>query len=350
MQMKALAPDRQALAKILERIAKRFVEGKPHLDDGRKAIAKLRRGEVLTKTVASGLIQSLGKIVPEFVNLSKTEATRRARSEGFKRLFGKKLKDTRAHPERRKYHAVLEELHAETAPLRAKTTPADIPALRKQGLIDTITGANRSIDPRTFQMLQDTAAGLYHNLAGAIDSYTDLAEETKVFNGIMKVLYPEKFLDEFRLDAQHIVEQRAFDKFKSMWTKLGWKSKGDLPAIPLHYRFHIRTPKDVETFAETMSALERKGFVDVAEIAKKKDIVSLTDSLERAITKENLAKMSKPEEYIAKLIDFYTPSKSDKLKREVGEIGKDILPVLKEIEREIGNVRTLEKGFAATRR
>jgi hypothetical protein len=348
--MKALAPDKQALAKILERTAKRFVEGKSHLDDGRKVIAKLRKGEALTKRVGSGLIQKLAKIFPEFINLSKTEATRRARSEGFKRLFGKKLKDMRAHPERRKYHAVLEELHAETAPLRAKNTPADIAALRKQGLIDEITGANRAIDPRTFQMLQDAASVLYHILAGSIDSYTDLAEETKVFNGIMKVLYPEKFLDEFRLDAQHIVEQRAFDKFKSIWNKLGWDSRVDLPAIPLHYRFHIRSPKYVETFAEMMSAKERNAFAEVAEIAKKKDIVSLTDLLERAITGENLAKMSKPEEYIAKLIDFYTPSKSDKLKREVGEIGKDIVPVLKEIEREIGNVRTLEKGFSATRR
>jgi hypothetical protein len=159
----------------------------------------------------------------------------------------------------------------------------------------------------------------------------------------MKLLYPENFLDEFRLDAQHIVEQRAFDKFKDMWLKLGWKSKEDLPAIPLHYRFHIRTPKDPEAFSALLSGEAKAGFTKIAEIAEKKDIVSLTDSLERAIPAKQLEGLKTPEEYIAKLIEFYTPSKIGKEKREIGVIGKDIVPVLKEIEKEIQRVRDLEK-------
>ena len=336
--MKPLSPDKQAIARIMDNVVERFLARKPHLDDGRKVIAKLRNGEVLAKTVGTGLIPRLAKLFPEMANLSKTELVRRAQPD-FKRLFGKGLERMRVHPERRKYHSVLNELHVETSILRGKTTPRDL---------HPETGANLAIDPRTFEMLQDHGTILYHNLAGTIDAYGDLAEETRVFNGIMKTLYPEKYLDEFRLDAQHLIEQRAFEPFQSMWVKMGWVSKRDLPAIPLHYNFHIRTPKAEDVFPKMLGEA-RKGFAETAELAKRKDIVSLTDSIERAIPLADIKKM-KPEEYVAKAIEFYTPSKIGKEKREIGALGKDIVPVLKEVQQEIDRIRTLEKGFKSLRK
>jgi hypothetical protein len=335
--MKTLPPGRAAYAKILEAITKRFVEGKPHLDEARKAVAKLRKGLVVAKTVGSALLQKLARLFPEIATLAKTEVARRLESARFRRLFGEGLEKMRAHPERQKFHRALSQFHDEALPLR--TAKRDL---------DPVTGANLAIDPATFRVAEDTAAVLYHTLAGSIDAYSDLAEETRVFNGIMKALYPDKWLDEFRLDAQHIIEQRAFEQFASTWKKLGWKSKGDLPAIPLHYSFHIRTPKSP---AEVVSAMIPEkagtGVSGIADIAQKKDIVSLTDSLERAIPEKELAKIKTPEEYVRKLIDFYRPSTIGKEKREIGVIGKDIVPVLEQILKELDNLKALEKALKA---
>jgi hypothetical protein len=339
-----LSPPRRAYAKSFEEIVDRFLEGRTHLDQGRKSVAKLRTGGLLAKVVGSAIVQKLAKLFPEIAGLAKAELRRRAESANFKRLFGEALEKMRAHPERVKYRKLLEELHAETSALRAKTTPRDL---------DPVTGANRAIDSAAFRLMEETAAVLYHSLAGSIDSYKDLVEETKVFNGIMKALYPEKYLDDFRLDAQHVLEQRAFDKWAATWKKLGWQSKSDLPAIPLHYKFHIRTPKDPGTLSQMVREEGGKfipekageGAGGLAEIARKKDIVSLTDALERAITKEQLAAMKTPDEYIAKAIDFYSTRAVTRDRQEIGAIGKDIVPVLKAIQRELDNVATLEKGF-----
>ncbi len=39
-----------------------------------------------------------------------------------------------------------------------------------------------------------------------------------------------------RIDAQHIIEQRAFGKFKKDWALLGWASEADMPAIPVMHQ------------------------------------------------------------------------------------------------------------------
>jgi hypothetical protein len=56
---------------------------------------------------------------------------------------------------------------------------------------------------------------------------------------------------------------------------------------------------------------KKKGIEEVAEIARKGDVVSLTKAIFRAIPHERLAKMKTAEEYIAELIRFYTPAKRE---------------------------------------
>lgn len=92
------------------------------------------------------------------------------------------------------------------------------------------------------QMLEQHAQALVQQIADVTDRYLVLEVETGLFNELVGMLYPKDY-PSLRLDAHHVIEQRAFELFRKDWASLGWTKPQDMVAIPVFYEFHIRSPK-----------------------------------------------------------------------------------------------------------
>lgn len=159
-------------------------------------------------------------------------------------------------------------------------------------------------DSGNFRKVERAAGDLLQSIANTVDRYSEMTVETRLFNKLITQLYPNEY-DTLLVDAHHFIEKRAFAPFKDTWLRLGWQSTNDMPAIPLMARYHRRTPKNLP---------------GVAGLAIEKDIISLTDELERTI---NLSKIDSPIILIRNYRDFY---------RRRTQIGDAVDPALAMIE------------------
>ena len=107
-----------------------------------------------------------------------------------------------------------------------------------------------------------------------------------------------------RVDAQHIVEQHAFDKFKKDWALLGWASEADMPAIPVMHEWHILSPKNLMGLED----VRLKGDEPID------DIFSLTKQTIDALP---LDRYKTAEAYLADLKKFYSYKVKNKKGREI---------------------------------
>ncbi len=234
-----------------------------------------------TNTVLSRL-ESLLKDIPQ---LTVQQSSKRRR--GLAHLFSG---EARSDPVRLQYRKTLNEF---------------------TDLIDTPNFQKLLAHVPSRRMLEDYGHALFSHIAGTSDSYDDLLAETKTFNALIKRLYPDDF-PSLRIDAHHIIEGRAYENFAETWKLLGWESANDMPAIPLLYEFHIRSPKRL---------------TGMQELVKKGDITSLSRQL---LTTIKLEKINSPEELIKSYIAYYSKT----------AIWKDVRPVLQSVEQEITRRKT----------
>jgi hypothetical protein len=231
---------------------------------------------------ANSALRRLESILPELPRLIVQQAAER-RTKKLAHLFSG---DAQSDPSRLHYHKTLEEL-------RELVRDPDFQKLAK--------------DPEALRFLErNVLSTLLDQTAGTVDSYDKLNLETGTFNALVKQLYPKDF-PSLRVDAHHIIEDRTYERFRDTWKLLGWESAEDMPAIPLMYEYHIRSPKRLPR---------------IEELGKKKDIKSLSKELESAI---KLDKFTSPEELIDAYMRFYQKE----------AIWKDVRPVLEAVQYEI---------------
>ena len=137
-----------------------------------------------------------------------------------------------------------------------------------------------------------------------------------MLNAIVKALYPKDY-PSLRTDAHHVIEDRAYEKFKDAWKLIGWDSPNDMAAIGVLYEFHIRSPKRLP---------------GIAELGKQEDMLSLTQELLHAI---DLSKIDTPEQLIAEYRKYYYTT----------ELWKKTAPVLDRVERQLSLAKSRQKLF-----
>lgn len=170
----------------------------------------------------------------------------------------------------------------------------------------------------------------YSDLATRVDSYRRLKKETRAWNKGMRELYPGHRNPDLRLDAHHVFEARAFEKFKQDFADKGIKSAQDLPTIAIPYEGHLRS---VEGMAPVFAdAIARN--VDEANAAggQAKRIVTVTDESVRSLTEElkqaiDLRKYDSVEDVIKAYEDYYG--------RDAGWWDK-VKPVFEDLRRTFG--------------
>lgn len=173
--------------------------------------------------------------------------------------------------------------------------------------------------PRAREVLEQHARVLFGQLADVSDRYDTLSVETGLFNGIVRRLYPDDY-PSLRLDAHHLVEERTFERFSDEWRLLGWSSPADMPALPVFYEHHIRSPKRLP---------------GIGQLGRELDAKSLTQELLKAIRPDR-------EKDAFSLLDAYRGFYSrGGLRRAV--------PVLDAIDRELSRRYTLRHVSGANR-
>jgi hypothetical protein len=178
---------------------------------------------------------------------------------------------------------------------------AELERLAKSPVFDTLLR-----DPQQFRGVERAAAALSTSFSGSVERYADQAVVTGAYNQIVQRLYPNDYVF-LRVDAHHVIEERTYDKFRAGWQMLGWESAEDMPALPLMYEYHIRTPKHLP---------------GIEDLAKKNDWTSLSADLRTHI---NLDAIDSPEALLRAYAAYYFRQK----------IWKDVEPVLRAVERQI---------------
>ena len=170
------------------------------------------------------------------------------------------------------------------------------------------------------EVLEQHARVLFGELSDVTDRYDMLSVETGVFNGIVRRLYPDDY-PSLRLDAHHVVEERAFERFSDDWKLLGWSSPTDMAALPVFYEHHIRSPKRLP---------------GLGQLGRELDAKSLTQELLKAIHPD---KAKTPFALLDAYRGFYSRGG---LRRAV--------PVLDAIDRELARRYSLRRIIRATPR
>lgn len=306
-------------ATIARRLAEKLMEGKlakavteqlaRHLDPAvmRLAVRELRTGKLLTKAANS----ALARIDALLLRLPKLLPALEFRTKSFAHLFGKEMERVAADAARGEYLRGLDELRD-----IAKTEAF-------AELMKTPAGRTR---------VEEQAKMLMRNLSlDTIDRYGDLKRETYALNALTKRLYPDDF-GSLRVDAQHVVEQRAFEKFKADWKLLGWNSVEDMPAMPVMWEWHIRSPGKLPGFetAEGMYKLP-KSQIPIEEVK------SLTKELFDAA---DIQKIKTAEELLNAYRAFYErPNKYSRYAKPM----RPFVKAIDEIERALTRARTQSK-------
>jgi hypothetical protein len=192
----------------------------------RTLAAQLKSGKMLA-AAASVPVRRLEALLTDLPRLAAQQAARRR--TGFAHLFGRSSAS-------RPYLASTEELSS----------------LLKSGAAQDLL---KSAQGRT--LLDQHGRVLVDQLAGISDRYADLKLETGLFNDLMRLLYPNDY-PSLRLDAHHVIEDRAFAHFAKDWGLLGWKSADDMATIPLFYELHIRSPKRIPGVTELGQRLDAR--------------------------------------------------------------------------------------------
>lgn len=151
--------------------------------------------------------------------------------------------------------------------------------------------------PKSRDRIAKYARDNMQGLSGIVDRYGDLYRESYALNALTRRLYPGSAIDiGVRLDAQHVIEKRTFDKFVKDWALLGWQSKEDMPAMVVMHDWHIPSPKNLP------------GLKDVRlknDTIPIEDVFSLTKEMERELP---LEKFKKVEDYLSAVKKFYSGS------------------------------------------
>jgi hypothetical protein len=237
------------------------------------------------------------------------------RPKGYAHIFKAGMATHRANPMRAEYLRQMDELVELAA-------SADFASFLK-------TPAGRA--------LADTqAAQFYRNLdATVIDRYGDLKRETYALNALSRRLHEADYPG-LRVDAQHVVEQRGFEKFQDSWRLLDWGSVEDMPAMPVMYEWHIRSPQRLPGFG--------RGHGNMAVLPASKlpieDVKSLTKELFDAA---DLARIKTPSELLAAYRKYYSDAISRvAIKRELGRHPmQPFLDAIDEIDRELTKALSL---------
>jgi hypothetical protein len=117
-----------------------------------------------------------------------------------------------------------------------------------QGLLSSAQGR---------EALDRHARLLFFELSDVTDRYDVLSDETGLFNRIVETLYPDDY-PSLQLDAHHVVEERAFERFRGDWALLGWKSPDHMATIAVFHEHHIRSPKRLPGIAQRARELDAK--------------------------------------------------------------------------------------------
>jgi hypothetical protein len=290
------------------------------------AIRDIRAGKVL-RPALKATIERLEALLADLPRLSGMLTSRR---KGFGHVFGAGLEAARKDPQRAAYLRMCDELR------ELARTPEFRQLLK-------LKGPRGKIDKHARDSMQ--------NLSGVVERYGDLYRETYTLNALTRRLYPGRTTIGFtksgvpikgpkeylslRLDAQHIVEQRAFAKkeWGKDWALLGWKSTNDMPAIPVMHEWHIRSPKNLMGMDDV--------YLDAAE-KPIQDVFSLTDEMEKAL---KLDKFAKPEDYLRALSTFYDVAAKNRRGVDVQPL-RDLVKFADEVREQLRRARAQSEGAA----
>ncbi len=128
----------------------------------------------------------------------------------------------------------------------------------------------------------------YRRLATQVDSYARLRKETKAWNKGMRELYPGHGNPDLRLDAHHVFETRAFNKFKDEFAAKGIAKAGDMPTIAIPYEAHIRSPEGLGAVFEDRIARNIAEGEPLVEATSEEAIRSLTEELKAAVDLDSI--------------------------------------------------------------
>jgi hypothetical protein len=286
----------RVLDTALEKLVRELMTG--NVDDAllRLVVRDLRSGKLLSQ----GFRRSIGDAEALLKRLSVLAKQLQFRRKNFAWMFGDGLALARRDPIRSEYLRLCDRLRefARTPDFEKLIDPKLAPAARAA--------------------MEAYARELMQNVAGIVDRYGDLYRETYLVNALTRRLYrgptpsvykrvtaptTDIYLG-LRIDAQHIIEQRAFAKFKKDWALLGWASESDMPAIPVMHEWHIPSPKN-------LMGLEDTKLQTGEPIA---DIFSLTKEMERDLP---LDKFKTADDYLKALKKFYGYKVTSKQGREI---------------------------------
>ena len=123
----------------------------------------------------------------------------------------------------------------------------------------------------------------YHRLATQVDSYARLRKDTKAWNKGMRELYPGHGNPDLRLDAHHVFETRAFNKFKDEFVAKGIAHANDMLTIALPYEAHIRSTEGLGAVFKDRIARNIAEGEPLVEATTDEAIRSLTEQLKAAV-------------------------------------------------------------------
>jgi hypothetical protein len=84
------------------------------------------------------------------------------------------------------------------------------------------------------------AIPLYQMLAGIVLPHRQMKRCCAVWNSLIRYLGGDP--DELELHSHHPIEARVLKYFPQDAARLGWRTENDMPAIAVHYLWHIRAP------------------------------------------------------------------------------------------------------------
>jgi hypothetical protein len=304
----------RALGTELEKVTREFLSRRVDVPLVELVIRDLRVAGKLARPALQREVVKLEALLQELPKLAETFAARR---DTFAHLFGDGLKAARGDVLKRQYLTACDNL-------RELARSSEF-----QKLLQT---------PASRQRIEKYAQERMLSLAGVVDRYGDLYRETYTVNALTRRLYPGEAIEiGLRLDAQHIVEQRAFEVYKKDWALLGWESTLDMPALPIMHEWHIPSPKN-------LPGLNKPALVE--ELEKPiEDVFSLTKEMERDL---KLEKFKSADQYLEALKDFYKLSIKNKRNQPVEPLN-NLVKCVEQIQRELDRARTAAALVKATK-
>lgn len=311
--MAALTRGLRVIDTALEKLVRELMSS--NVDDAllRLVIRDLRSGKLLSQGFRRAISEA-EELLRRLPVLGKQLQFRRT---NFAWMFGEGLLNARRDPVRGEYLRLCDRL------LEFVRTPA----------FERLIDAKRA--PSTRAAMERYARDLMQSIAGIVDRYGDLKRESYLMNALTRRLYrgptdstykgmkavtTDIYLG-LRIDAQHVVEQRAFDKFKKDWALIGWLSEADMPAIPVMHEWHIPSPKNLMGMQDTRLLHDEPI----------SDIFSLTKEMERDLP---LDRFKSAEDYLAGLKNFYGFKVTNKKGRDIEPL-RNLREFVEQVEREL---------------